>query len=458
MGMDGIASTRQRNIFFLLGICRMDDLKDKVVRIYDHGQFQSLASRLARDFGRVEYFKPWKKTAPQFRSLLLGSGFPEVHRVRDFFKGLENVDLVVFPDVYDGDLQLFLEKQGIRVWGSRDAEQFEFMRTAFKRIVKEVGLPVGEYHVVNGIHELKDFFQEHGDDKWVVKINLLRGDGETWKWDNKVIGQSMLRSMDSYYAEAGDEIVFVVERQIDSIVEPGYDGFTIDGQFTNGFIDYEIKNKLTAAAFCDYSDLSPYVQNVNRAFSDKLKEVRARTMWGTEMLVDEQGECFFIDATARMPSPPGELMLEMVDNISTLMWRGSVGEFVQAEATKQFGVELMLYANWQELPLLPIVIPDDVKQWVKLSSSCQIKGNAYAIQYCGDERIPWLEESVAAVTGVGDSLEEAYENAMEYAEQVEGANLNITGHEIAEAIERINEGKKEGVEFPGEIPREEIAL
>jgi hypothetical protein len=430
----------------------MDDFSKLTACVVDLGIFHGMALRLARDFGRVLYYKPWKGLA-NFQSLFVGDGFqPKVHRIKDLFDVIDDVDLFVFPYVYDGDLQLHLEKLGKRVWGSRKAENLEFRREIFKRTLEEVGLPVPEYEAILGMTKLRDFLEEHSDEEWAVKRDLTRGDGETFMAEDIRITRTILNTMDAYYAEAKDEILFIVEKKIETDIEVGYDGICIDGQYTDGFVDYEIKNRCTIAAWKQYDDMNKHVRLVNEKFSHKLSELRCRSMWGTEIRVDKKGDPYFIDATARMPSPPGELLLEMVDNLAEVMWHGSVGEFVQAKSSKAFGVQVMMRADWEDHALLPVLIPKDAEDYVILSSPVKIDGVDYCIQCQGDEHLPWMTEIVGAVVGTGDTIEEAIESAKEHGSEVKGLNLDIDEEALAEGLAEILEGQEKGIEFSDDIP------
>jgi hypothetical protein len=434
----------------------MDNLKNKVVTVYDPGNYQEVAVRLARDFGKVNYFKPWKSAAPQFRQLFIGDGIPNVRRVRNFFDVIDETDLFVFPDVYDGDLQLHLEKLGKRVWGSRKAEEFEYRRGLFKKSLKDVGLPVPDYKEIEGMKALRKFLEHNPG--WVVKRDIFRGDGETVVMDDPPSIRAQLNAMDAYYDEAGEEMLFIVEKVIDTEIEVGYDGISIDGDYTDGFVDYEIKNRACIAAFTKYEDMNEHVRFVNDAFAPKLRERNCRSMFGTEIRVKDDVP-YFIDATCRMPSPPGELELEMFENIAQVFWQGSVGEFVQVKPAAQFGVEVMIYARWEELSLLPVTVPDSVRQWVKLGSSFRSNGVDYMIQCNGQERIPWMREELGVAIGIGDSIKEAIELCMEHAYSVSGANLEITEEAIGEALAKIKKGEKLGIEFTDEkIPEPESVM
>jgi hypothetical protein len=425
----------------------MGDLSDKVATVIDLGNYQELAIRLARDFGKVNFFKPWKRSAPSYHSLVIGQGFDEINRVRNLFDVVNETDIFIFPDVYDADLQLHLERLGKRVWGSRRAEEFEFNRGLFKRTLKEVGLPVPEYVEIQGMTALREFLEDHADEEWFIKRHLLRGDGETCAAENIELSRAILGQMDAYYGGLKELFKFIVEKKVEAAIEVAYDGICVDGQFTDGFVGCEAKNRAYIAAFTAYQDMNEHVRTVNEAFAPKLKECRMRSMWGTEIRVSEDGKPYFIDATCRMPSPPGELMLEMIGNLSEIIWHGSVGEFVQAEPVKPFGVEVMVYADWEDASTLPMQVPDKVRQWFKFDSCCKVGNTYHSIQFGGDEHYPWIRSQVAEIVAIGDSVEEAIELAKGYADELIGLNCEVTIEALADALKDIRAGEKEGVEF-----------
>jgi hypothetical protein len=43
---------------------------------------------------------------------VVGEGFEGIERIHDFFDYVDEADIFIFPDVYDGDLQRYLEAQG----------------------------------------------------------------------------------------------------------------------------------------------------------------------------------------------------------------------------------------------------------------------------------------------------------------------------------------------------------
>src|ERR1700677_877326 len=186
-----------------------DSLQDKTVTVYDYGYNIGLAQRLAREFGRVNYFCPWKDTEPQTKKLVIGDGIKGVHRVRDFFSYdvMHGTDLFVFPDIYDGDLQLDLERRGKLVWGARTGEDFEYKRKLFAETLEDVGLPVCPYKVIVGMTKLKKYLTDNPE-KW-IKVNL-RGDCETWQHINYKLSQFTLQALEYRFGAVKEFITFTV--------------------------------------------------------------------------------------------------------------------------------------------------------------------------------------------------------------------------------------------------------
>jgi hypothetical protein len=157
----------------------MENLRNKSVLIFDYGTFVSFAERLARDFGKVYYYSPWKSSFPQAKYNAIGEGLVGVERVNNFWDFADDVDLFIFTDVMDGDLQLHLQSIGKTVWGSRKGEEMELDRIGMKELMKEIGWPVSHYEVVKGMTNLRKYLKEH-ENVW-VKISTYRGDFETFK-------------------------------------------------------------------------------------------------------------------------------------------------------------------------------------------------------------------------------------------------------------------------------------
>ena len=183
-------------------------LSTKSVLIYDPGGNNvALAERLTREFGKVGYFKMWKSSRPKTMDLIVGDGLDGVERVRDFFTASETADLLIFPDIYDADMQRHFINQGKRVWGSRRGEDYEYKRTLFLQTCEKLGLPVADYWTPTGMTELKDLLKAK-DDLW-VKVNL-RGDDETWHHQNWQLSERKIELMEFRFGPFKELIKFTV--------------------------------------------------------------------------------------------------------------------------------------------------------------------------------------------------------------------------------------------------------
>jgi hypothetical protein len=84
------------------------NLKAKTVLVWDNGIFAEIAVTLAKSFGRVLYYVPWTNGYPKSNALLIGHGVEGIERVSSPWAFFDDIDIWVFPDVYEGELQEWL--------------------------------------------------------------------------------------------------------------------------------------------------------------------------------------------------------------------------------------------------------------------------------------------------------------------------------------------------------------
>jgi hypothetical protein len=82
----------------------MSDYSTKSVAVCDNGIFSALAETLSASFGKVYYTAPWISAFPSSYQLEVGEGFPNFERVHDIWEIVDDVDLFVFPDLFQGPL------------------------------------------------------------------------------------------------------------------------------------------------------------------------------------------------------------------------------------------------------------------------------------------------------------------------------------------------------------------
>jgi len=434
-----------------------DDLSSKTALVIDQGLCGEVARRLARDFGKVKYYRHWEDNLPVAASFAVGNGFPEVERIKYLFEHIDSADLIVFPDVFHPDWQIEFEKRGKRVWGSRYACRLETDRIYFKKTLKDVKLPVNPFTVVKGVEALIEHCKEH-EDCW-IKISEYRGDGETWHHKNYRLSQCKLDALRYWYGPLGTRIQFIVEPTVDTEIEVAYDGFSIHGQYPKmGIQGYEVKDKSYIATFQKCADMPEQVQAVNEAIAPILKKHRYANWWGTEIRVDDQGTGFFTDATTRFPMPPGELTLEAISNISEVFWHGAVGDMVELEIEKPFAVQAEIYSHVAYENWLPLEIPDKIKRWVKFIMGTNPNG-----PYIAPERDrapnPSVYEPIGSVVALGDTIEEAIATLKEHAAQLDGFDIDIKLDALAENLQVIHAAEEQGIEFTSDtVPEPSVVL
>ena len=142
-----------------------NELSIKTALVIDQGGlFLPVARRLARNgFGRVLYYQPWEEGFSKIYRAITGDGYSDIERCEDIWEVKDDVDCFVFPDVGMIGLQLELEAQGKRVWGSRKAADLELDRPLFLKTLEELGLDVPAHETVLGLDKLRSTLRERED-------------------------------------------------------------------------------------------------------------------------------------------------------------------------------------------------------------------------------------------------------------------------------------------------------
>jgi hypothetical protein len=422
----------------------MENLKNKTVLVVDSGMFMELAIRLSKDFGRTLLYTDWKSEYPKSQDDMIGIGVPGIDRVSDLWKAIDNedIDLFVFPSIYNGDLQLHLESLGKRVWGSRNGDELERFRLQANKAFGDLGLPRPTMVSVKGIDALRRHLK--GVEDKYIKVSNYRGNFETWHHENYELSEPILDEMEHDLGIEKKVFEFLIEDPIsgDDIVECGYDGICIDGKYPSKTImGYEAKDTCYLCVVKDYNKISPLITDFNEKVSDIMKKYKYRNFMSTEIRVGKDKVPAMIDFTARIPSPPGELYMEMVKNISEVIWYGAEGILVEPEFEGKYGVEVMINSEWAQNKWQTIHFPEKIRRWVKLRNLAIIDGI-----YCVIPKYPDFA-NIGAVIAIGDTMEECIEKVKEYADQIKGYGIDVKIGSIDKIKDVIAKGEKIGIKF-----------
>lgn len=395
----------------------MTNLRVKTCLIWDNGIFTAMAETLAKHFGRVLYYVPWTSGMPKSNARMIGSGLDGVERVDAPWPFFDDIDLWVFPDVYEPELQEMLVRMGKRVWGCRGGAELESDRPKSKEISKKLGIDIGPYKVVTGLDALRKHLKAN-DDQW-VKISATRGDMETFGAKTYAKVEPRLDELEHTLGAKKKIMQFTVEQGINDAVETGYDGYCIDGKFPKGAMTgVEVKDEAYLMKTVRWNELPEQVRSVDDKLAPALKRYGYRGFISTEVRCTKDGKAYLIDPCCRAGSPPNELYQVMMANMAEAIWHGADGIMIEPEFKAKWGAEVLLISEWADQNWMQVSFPDKIRQFVKLRNFCRIEGEYYVIpQWTGSAEI-------GAVVALGDTPDQAIENCKKIAEQVEGHLLD----------------------------------
>src|SRR5579872_1114372 len=424
----------------------MTDLSHKTVCFYDvSGSYTHMAEAVVGDFARVLYYSELSSGFPIPKNLLPGYGVDGIERIgpsqsiEDFWDAVEVSDLVVFTDVGNYGLTEYLRSQGVPVFGSGQGGRLEQDRLYLKSACRKLGLDVADYFPLRGLDPLRRFLLGDGDSQpspeCFVKLSFWRGLKETFRHDPKDLATTRSHLLD-LELEAGpyaEEIEFCIEQPIDDepCVEVGIDTNCADGAFPETIMwGYEASKDNCYVG--TVGALPPRLAKMVARLSPELGRIKYRGPISTETRECDK-KSYFLDFTARFPEPPSSLRRFMVSNWAEIYWEYAHGRVIEEDYVAPVGVQIVLKSDFgKDHPLaLQVGRPDRVT----IHGHCVLDGRDYAVSPAE------IQECVGAC-GLGTTLEDALEDAIDAAESVHGREVvwdRGALEKISEAIEKGNE-------------------
>lgn len=402
----------------------------KTILCVEGGLFSSWAFRLAKEYERVLLFRPWTRTFSHPNDFYIGTGYEEFERVEHFWAHVDEADTICFLDVHFPDWAAYLRSMGKPVWSAFYGEELELYRKETKDILQSVGLPVAPYEVVVGMEALREHLQEH-DDQY-VKISKLRGLTETFHSQTYDLAKVKLDEIEHKLGGASTIQEFICEDAIDAKTETGYDGWNIDGRFPRtAVVAAEIKDCGSAAMVKPYNLIPRQVRETNEKLSPVLAEYGYRGFFSTEVRITK--DSFYpTDLTCRAASPCGENIQELISNIGEVIEAGANGELLEPKPVAKYAAQAMISSQFADENWLPIYIPDDIRQYVKLYHNCKIEGQEFIVPTGIDM------SECGSVVATGNTLDEAIRKVEQYAKQIEGYQIKVNTDSLYEAKSELN--------------------
>jgi hypothetical protein len=415
------------------------NLKDLTACIFDTGSFTPLAQKLTEEFGKILYFSPWEGNAfPESKFDKVGTGIAGVDRIPSIwdYADTDKIDLYIFTDCYYRAEQEYLRRQGKLVWGSARTSWLERNKSKFYEWIDKEEMPVPETNFETGIENLAKNIKP---DEF-IKINDYRGDLETLKYYDKERSEFRLKELELNLQPFDKTYEAIRQKKIDGI-EIGGDYYTIDGKFPGKVMwGIEEKDRYYIAKIVPYNEVPEQIKYVDEKLSKVFKEEKTRTHFSHEMRVDKNGEPFFTDFTGRFPNPPYQLHLDLVKNLGEIMYYGAQGEMIEPEYEANYGVVAIFRSPTAEVFNLPIKVPDEVKQSVKVMNLAIVDGEYVALN------INKIDEC-GAVTGTGKTIQEARNNCEKNSKDVKADGLIIDVPSKEDIENKIKKMKEYGVKF-----------
>ena len=401
----------------------------KSVCVVDGGLFEELAVTLAQDFGKVFYHCPWQHSPfPRSNASLVGLGLPGLTLAPRFWDVVPDTDLFVFPDVYQGDLQVELEVQGKKIFGSLKGDELELNRLESKKHLQSLGIPVGPYEPVKGLAALRRYLKEH-EDQW-VKCSVYRGDFETFPAPNYKFIESKLDSLEQSLGVKKYFQEFIVEQTIKGAIEIASDGFCIFGKYPGrSLLGIETKSKAYLGQMRAEAQMPGQIREFNAKLAPTLKDYGYRNFMSAEMFIKENGEWFVSDPCMRAGNPPLAVQLLFYENLAEIIWEGAQGKVVEPTSKFQWAAQLQLTSDWLDTNVVNVQFPEKLRENVKLINGLKYNGEYYLAPR------HYKITNVGAVVAGGQTLQEAKEQCKEIAAQVKGYFIECNPEALDEAEE-----------------------
>jgi len=421
--------------------------------VVDHGLFTAFAERLAEDH-EVSYFVPYAdRSFPKHGPAMIGTGLRGVDRVEDMWRLMDEVDFIVFPDVGFYQLAEWLRSHGYKVWGAGLGEKLEVQRWRAKETMRELGLPVGKCELVTGMSALRKYLEEN--DNVFVKISGFRGVAETFHSESWKMVEPRMNELWNELGGACNVFPFVVEHMVDSVVEAGYDGYSVGGEFPSTCLTgVEVKDRGYLGAVIDYDKLAEPVRIVNEKLSPFLKESGYSQFFSTEIRVTGDDVPYLIDLTTRCPAPPSALYWEMIDNVGAIVEGGANGVLIDPVWRAKYGALAIIHSSFAEDKWCTVSVDPEMRQWIKWRNYCEIDGQGYIVP---TEGVRMCE--IGDCIGIGDTMEEAIQACKKHAEGVHGFGLTVHTEAVIDALNQIQTAEDNGIIFSDdEMPKQKDLL
>jgi hypothetical protein len=394
------------------------------------------AIRLGRDLAKVYYYTPWQKGWPVYEDVALGEGMENITRENNFFKRLDEVDLVMFTDIGLGDLAQWLRRKGHRVFGAAGAEELELNRFLLQEKLKEFGLPTKHTELVRGTDNLRLYIQKHPG-KW-IKMNIFRGNANTFYAKSVGAIDQKLCKLEFEMGPHAQTLPFMVCDPIEGI-ETGMDGFF----GLHGFVYPTLWGFMQDTTYLGkYSWNPPLVIGSNMAqLTPLLTSYSYKGPISTEVRTADGLKGYLTDLTCRFASPLAVIHTEGIKNYTEVICQLADGMEPVIEPRAKYVGCALLPTQEPEKTWTHLDLGSADRSKVKLMRAAKYKGEYYAVKG---------EENGFIIIGLGNSLQAVIDSIQETGAKVSASELQKEplGH-LNKHLEDLKEAEEMGIFLDG---------
>ena len=159
------------------------------------------------------------------------------------------------------------------------------------------------------------------------------------------------------------------------------------------------------------------------------------------LYVRRNGKPFF-SGNCRNGQPPSSIMMELYSNYSEIVWEVANGIYPNIQYEYPWAVQLIIKSDMAENEPSPVIIPDEVKKFVKIKNlTIDEDGTSYYSPFGMKMR------EIGSVVGLGKTIDEAEKNAKTVSESIEGMDISVNIDSIDKAKKSLSKLSKAGINF-----------
>ena len=402
------------------------------------GAYLPIARHLSKYFSKVFYHSVNQNPFPRYGIDAVGTGYPEIDKVDEFWGRVDEFDIIFFTDLYFNDWGRHLRSMGKFVWGGSESDIIETDRRLFKEELNNVGLPAIKTTYITGIDNLLRYLS-NVKDVW-IKISYYRGEMETFHHTNIDNTNIFMADLKHSLGPLGDKMEFCIEPSIDSIAEIGNDTYSTNGEYPKSCMwGLEVKDTGYIGKAMPTIDQPQPIQQVCNKFSSVLKKYKHQGFFSTEIRYTQNKLPYFTDPCMRAGSPPSNTLLEMIGNWDEIIIGLCQNRIVEPKWLGKYGVEIILKSPYANDAYMPVTFDMMYDENVKLKGAFRLDNKDYIIpwKYAGFDM-----EEFGSVVVIGDDIKTIAEKAIEICDNIDAYKLRYESNAINIAMEQISKVEK----------------